>query len=109
DAFGRALVVAAARGVHVVIAGIPALRCCVHPPGEPEFDRGRESVLGNGDHPPLRVVLRTATDRERIFAGWQPQLLAISSIDLRLKEEVGGEPLAAGRIDASEPVLDEER
>ncbi len=61
DAFGRALVVAAAGGVHVVVAGVPALRRRIDPPREPEFDRGRQSVLGNGDHPALRVVLRTAT------------------------------------------------
>src|SRR5207249_10309519 len=103
--FRRALVMAAAGGMDVMIAGVPPVRRRIDPAPELEFDVG-------GGHPhraPLGDVLRSAPAGECIVARRQPQRLAVFAVYLLLKEKVRGEALRARRIHAAEPILDDER
>jgi hypothetical protein len=84
-----------------MIAGVVAVARRIDPSREPE-----EQFLGAGDRHVfgLRDILRSARDRQRERTRRKMDCVPVCPIDLRLKEEIGGEALRDVRIDSVELV-----
>src|SRR5258708_39038063 len=80
----------------------------IDPARQPDRDRGRRPLRGHTDAAPLAEILRSAADGEGVIAGGQAERFTVAAIHLLLKEEIRRQPFRARRIDASEPILDEE-
>src|SRR6185369_8872505 len=101
------LVVRAAGGMNVMIAGIPSHLSRVDPTVQAEGD-----LHGLGFHFQalgLLAILRAAGIFDGVLAGRQQDELAIGAIDLGMKGEIGREALGLRRIDAALGVADQER
>src|SRR5262249_26347725 len=106
-AFGRVLIVRAAGGVDVMVAGEPAEPRRIDPPLERDGELARTAGV-DAQLLRLRDVLRSAARRHRVRAVGQAQRFAIGSVDLRLEGKIGREALRLVRIDAAEAVSDQE-
>src|SRR5271165_2056653 len=90
--FSRVLVMRATRGVHMMVAGIPAILRGIDPAVEPERKLGGALVI-HREFLHMGNILGPAVVGDRVVTGWQAYLLAVGAVDLRLKEEVGRESL----------------
>src|SRR5829696_3929955 len=108
DAFGGALIVAASRGVDVMVAGVPAARGRIDPSLQLHVERRRASSVLQLDAALLADVLRAAPAGHCVTAGRKPQRLAIGAIHLLLEEEVRRQPFGSRGINSSARVLYEQ-
>ena len=108
DPFGRALVVRAAGGMHVMVAGEPVHLGEVDPALEPERLAMRLG-LRYRDRPRLDQVFRPACQLDVVPAGRQRDRLAALAIDLGMEKEIRREPAAGRRIHPAHPVAKDER
>ena len=108
DALGRALVVAAAGRVDVVVARVPAHLRQVDPPSQRE-DLAMDPALGHLDRPAGHEVLRPAGDLDVVSARRQGDRLAVAAVDLGMEEEIRREAAAGRGINSPHPVADDER
>ncbi len=81
----------AAGGVNVVVAGIPASFCGIDPAFQVKYQIHR--LLADVNTLRLPSIFRAARVLDRVIARRQQQIIAISPIHLRLKREIGREPL----------------
>src|SRR3989442_6923446 len=108
NALCRAVVMRAARGVNMMIAGIPAQLRRIYPSLQMKGKRLRLAGL-DFDLTDLNQVLRPSSEFDGEIARRQFDLLAVGSIDLRMKCKVGGKPFCRRRIKAALSVADYER
>ncbi len=105
DALAGHVVVLAAGGVDVVVAGEPAVVGKLNPPLEPKR-LFLVFVRADGDFAFLDAVFRTAGVGHLVFAGWQTHRLTAIAIDLVVKEHVGRQPAGPRRVNAAQRVAD---
>ena len=108
DPLGRAVVVSTPRRVNVMIAGEPAALRRMRP--------AREFVIGlltdsrlHGQRMCLHDVLRPAADLDGVFAGREIHGLAVGSVNLIVKKEVGREPPRRIREHIAPTIANDER
>ena len=104
DALGGVGVMGAPGGVNVVVARPPAHQCRIDPALHLEL-LGRVGI-GDGDRAALRYRLRAAVKADGVGTAWQFHMLAIGTINLRMKMKVRRKPLGLRRIHAAKPVAD---
>src|SRR5437016_77171 len=97
-AFGGFGVMRATGGVNVMIARPPAALGRINPAFHLE-GRGRGMAFYN-ERPFLDDGFRSARKFHRILSGGQLERLTVAAIDLRMKREIGREPLVWRGIDA---------
>ncbi len=108
-AFGGAVVVGAAGGVHVMVARVPMLVRRVHPTGQLKFGRLRRLVRLHVQRLVLDQVFRSAGVFDFVVARRKQQRLAIGPINLVVEEEIGRQTPCPVRIDAIQFVAHDER
>jgi hypothetical protein len=107
-AFGGVLVMRATRGMHMVIAGIPAVLRRI----DPTFQLKREfggTVAVHRELLSVRTVFRSAGVSDVIVTRRQADTLTIGAIDLRLEKEIGREALRGIRIEPVQAVANDKR
>ena len=101
---GRVGVMGATGGVDMVIARPPAHQRRINP--ALDFECLDSVRIGDGDGSVLRQRLGAAIKSDIVLTGWQSHMLAITTINLRMKVKVGRKPLGLRRIHAAKAVTD---